>query len=30
MSGSAFFFTLMGVSYLTAQVFRLVDLIERR
>ena len=28
MSGSAFFFILVGASYLTAQVFRLVDAIE--
>lgn len=29
MSGSAFFFMLVGISYLTAQVFRFVEFIER-
>lgn len=29
MTGTAFFFVLVGISYLTAQVFRLVDYIER-
>lgn len=29
MTGTTFFFVLVGISYLTAQVFRLVDYIER-
>lgn len=29
MSGSAFFFVLVGVSYLTAQVLKFIDFLER-
>ena len=29
MTGWTFFFTLLGVAVLTAQLFRLIDLIER-
>ena len=29
MTGWSFFFVLVGVAFLTAQVFRLVDAIER-
>lgn len=29
MSGWTFFFILVGICYLTAQIFRLIDAIER-